>query len=196
MSTADEIRGRVQVSGDIGEKLDGVKEASEMKAQQLEGAAAGLKAAQKAIALLHANVDKDMEEEGESKLFPSGGSDLEIASYVKRYITRASESCENLAEKAKADRIAAAGRASALKEAVELVQKYHNASLTRASQLKAALEAALSNDEGEVIEETEEEAQERRKARAPGEHPGPSPHDARRAAAQAENTESKPPEKE
>jgi hypothetical protein len=181
MSTVDEIRGRVQVSGDIGEKLDGVKEASEMKAQQLEGASVAFKTAQKAIALLHASVDKDMEEsEGEAKLFPSGGSDLEIASYVKRYITRASECCGNLAEKAKADMIAASGRASALKEAVEIVQKYHNASLTRANQIRAAMEAAST---GEVIEESEEEAQARRKARAPGEHPGPSPHDARRAAA-------------
>lgn len=200
MGTVDEVRGRVQISGDIGEKLDKCKENAEQQELQLIGTIAAFKAAAKALESLHGHVDADMkavndgEDPKDSALFPSAGSSLEIASYVKRYIDRAISLCHNLQAKAEVEKHIAAGKTAAYREAVQSVQKYHSASVTRAKQLISAIEE-LKSGKLEESEESEDEGTERRRARAPGEHPGASPHDDRRNQAAKKQAGAAQPEK-
>lgn len=185
MRETDEIRGRVLISGNIGEKLDSMKEFAEREEQQALGAISALKSAVKSVSGLHAHVESDFTEaqEGKVSAFPSGGTDLEIKTYVKRYILRASEACDNLRERASAERVAKAGKIAAFAEAVKVAQNFHDASVKRAQQLKEQMEEALALQQmtPEEQQEHEEEQRQARKARAPGEHPGPSPLDVRRA---------------
>lgn len=183
----------MQVSGNIGEKLDDMREFAEREEQQALGAIAALKSAVKTVAAMHAHVDSDFTEaqEGKSSAFPSGGTDLEIKAYVKKYIIRASEACDNLRERASSERLAKAGKVAAFKEAVKIAQGFHDASVKRAQQLQAMMEEAMKQApmSEEEIQAAETKAREERKARGPGEHPGPSSLDIRRAQSLRKNVD-------
>ena len=131
---------------------------AEATAYRHEGGHQWLKQAAKTIVTnLHDHVDKDREEE-EGNLFPSGGSELEVASYVKKYITRAGDAMENLSLKAQADAKVAHGKRAAFETALQLVAKYHKINigmLTRIAEFEEAKAKVLNGDAdaGETPEE-------------------------------------------
>lgn len=158
------IQGKVEVTGQIGEKTDEALAQAEREAHQREGATAAFAAAAKAVASLHKHVDEDRDAD---KLPVSFDSELEAASYIKKWITRGVELCLNLKERSQSETLVANGKVVALKDAVAIVQRYHDTAVSRVKQLTAP-------DEEPDDPETEDEVKERRRARKSGEHPGPS----------------------
>jgi hypothetical protein len=163
----ERVLGKIEVSGLIGEQLDDALQLAENEVQQRKGMQFGCQAAGKAIAGLLPHIDKSCDE-GEF----DGLEGIELRNAVKKWIVRANDAVENLYKRAQAEEMAAHGKASAMKTAVTIVQRYHNAASARHAQLTAPPEP---DDEAED-----------NKGRRPGERPAPSPLDKRRRAAAAE----------
>lgn len=177
-----EVEGKLSVTGDIGEQIDGAHTAAEVRVQHLIGGRTSLLEYAKLAEKIVATVNQDLEE---GKI-PVGGTELEIADYTKRKVLQVIEGMRNLADKMQQDRFIAEGQASAYRQAATIVQKYHDAAKVRQLQLQQAeLELRLVKQEAPV----EDERRCERKKRAPGEHPGRSPLDARRLAIATENSE-------
>lgn len=166
----EHVLGKVEVSGEIGDKLDEALKAAENEVQQRKGMQAGCQASAKAVASLLPHVDKAFEE-GEL----DGLSALEMKALLKKWIVRGMEAAENLYQRAKAEEMVAYGKASAMNLAVTITKRYHDSAASRARQLTAPDEP-----------ETEAEAGERRRGRKAGEHPKGSSLDERREAAAEE----------
>jgi hypothetical protein len=164
----EHVLGKVEVSAQIGERLDEALQLAENEVQQRKGMQAGYQAAGKAVAGLLPHIDK-AHEEGEF----NGLEGIELRNAIKKWVVRATEAVENLYKRSQAEEMVAHGKATAMKTAVTIAQKYHDAAAARATQLTAPPEP----------EEPEAEAGERRKGRRAGEHPGTSPLDERRVAA-------------
>lgn len=160
----ERVLGKVEVSGQIGDKLDEVLKAAEGEVHQRKGMQAGCQLSAKAVVGLLPHVDKDFEE-GDLE----GLNALEIQGLVKKWLVRASESIENLYQRAKAEEMVAHGKVVAMETAVTVVKRYHDSAAARHTQLTAPPEP---DDEGEE-----------RKGRRSGEHPGVSSLDERRAQA-------------
>ncbi len=166
----EHVLGKVEVSGQIGDKLDEALKAAENEVQQRKGMQAGCQASAKAVASLLPHVDKAFEE-GELE----GLSSLEVQGLLKKWLVRGMEASENLYQRAKAEEMVGAGKVAAMNLAVTITQRYHESAASRARQLTAPDEP-----------EAEAEAGDRRKGRKQGEHPGKSPLDERREAAAEE----------
>lgn len=190
MALANKISGKLEVTGDIGERLDKQLEAARADANKCAGAAYWLAhAADKSIPSIHAAIDRDFED-GKIKLSDLE-SDLQLSSLIKLYVSKASESIKNLSIKKKHDEVGSHGRAQGLEEALKLVQKHHNAASVRAQQLIAAAREL----QAEAAKEPVATAEEPKAPRLPGQHPGPSKASARRREAQVEQIKKKAPAK-
>jgi len=163
----ERVLGKIEVSGLIGEQLDEALQLAENEVQQRKGMQFGCQSAGKAIAGLLPHIDKSCDE-GEF----DGLEGIELRNAIKKWIVRANEAVENLYKRAQAEEMVAHGKAAAMKTAVTIVQRYHNAASARHAQLTAPPEP---DDEAED-----------NKGRRPGERPAPSPLDKRRRAAAAE----------
>lgn len=144
----DYAKGRLDVSNDVGEKLDELAELSEREAHQCVGKITALQDAAAKVRLLHDHIDKDFEE-GKLK----GISGLDGVSTLKLYVTRASEALLNLAEKAKAEHLVANGKVAQARQSVEVVQRYARAAKVTLEQAYAAeAEAEKMKEPGAVRE--------------------------------------------
>ena len=170
--------GKLEVTNDIGETLDKHLQKAEDQVQQLLGGATALKVGSVKVGALGEHVDKDL---NEGKL--QFESELAAAAYVKDYLRRAGEVLLNLAEKSKTEELVARGKATALRESLEVVGRHCKSAKVRAEQLAAAAEAVAAAAKGEPTEPAEEGP--RGGARMPGERPGRSTLDERRAEARA-----------
>ena len=168
MPNLESLKAKVDVTGDLGETYDQMLQAAEREAHGREGAEQILKTAAKLVLKLHEHVDKDFEA-GE---LPK--QELQIVSYVKKYVTRASECLQNLASKMEAEKLVANGKVAALRPAVDLVQRHHNSAVAVYKQVETELKETNGKDPRPTA---------RGPARAPGQHPGPSPLAERRAEA-------------
>jgi len=166
----EHVLGKVEVSAQIGEQLDGALQLAESEVQQRKGMQAGCQASAKSVASLLPHVDKAFDE-GELE----GLSALEVKALLKKWLMRSMDALQNLHERAKAEEMVAHGKAAAMKMAVTIAQKYHDSAAARCAQLTAPDEP-----------ETEAEAGERRRGRKAGEHPKGSSLDERREAAAEE----------
>jgi hypothetical protein len=166
----EHVLGKVEVSGQIGDKLDEALKGAENEVQQRKGMQAGCQLSAKAVAGLLPHVDKAFDE-GEL----DGLSALEMKGLLKKWLVRGMEATENLYKRAQAEEMVAAGKVAAMNLAVTITKRYHDSAAARARQLTAPDES-----------ETEAEAGERRRGRKHGEHPAGSPLDERREAAAEE----------
>jgi len=177
----DGFLGKLEVTNEIGEALDKQLQHAEDQAQQLFGGCAALKIGANKVSGLGEHVSKDLEE---GKL--QFASELEAAEYVKTYLRRASDVLLNLAERSKSDELVAHGKASAIRNTMEMVGRHCKSAKARAEQLVAAAQEAEALAKGEDPEPSEDTPRGPRTPRASGERPGPSPLDERRAEAAAE----------
>lgn len=175
----DRVAGRAEISGEIGEILDKSLEQARSESEQRKGMRFAYKDAGEKVSKLHDHVNQSRDED---ELPLSFSSQAEAASYINRWITRAVEICGNLSEKSQAELLVANGKQSALRDALKVVQRYHNTSVSRYNQLTSPPE--------EEDPESEEEGKQRRRNRRPGEHPGRSALDERRAAASSDSDKS------
>lgn len=171
MPNLEALTAKVDLTGDLGETYDQMLQAAEREAYGREGAEKVLKAAAKLVLKLHEHVDKDLEEDNLPK------QELQIAGYAKRYVTLASESLLNLAEKMEAEKFVAHGKLAALKSVVAVVQRHHDSAVTVKKQVETELSQAVAGQElnGDARPTV------RGAARASGQHPGPSSLEERRA---------------
>jgi len=173
----DGFLGKLEVTNEIGEALDKQLQHAEDQAQQLFGGCAALKVGAAKVGALGEHVSKDLDE---GKL--QFESELAAAEYVKTYLRRASEVLLNLAERSKSDELVAHGKASAIRNNMELVGRHCKSARARAEQLVAAAQEAEDIAKGKAPEPPEDGP---RGPRAPGERPGRSSLDERRAEAAA-----------
>jgi hypothetical protein len=171
MSILEQLAAKAQVTGDVGEGLNGDIEAAQADVHRLQGGAIWLKEGVAKLASLADHIRKDFEDGKLASLEDKAVHDL-----LLDYNRKAQECLLNFAELKKSEGIATSGRLAGLKAALDLVQKHHQAAAVRATQIMQAVSA-------ENPPENEAEAREARQARAPGEHPGPSALDGRRIEA-------------
>lgn len=133
MTSREYLKGKLDVSNDVGEGLDKLLENAEAEVQQRLGQAVAFKEGAEKVRLLHAHIDKDFEE-GKLK----GVADLEGLATVKLYVTRAAEALLNLSERAKAEHLVASGKAAQARQAVEFVQRHAVAARASLEQTYAA----------------------------------------------------------
>lgn len=118
----EELKGRAGATGDVGEKLAEMLSHAERMTYVIEGKHQAHLEAALAVAKLHAHIDKDI---AEGRLQISFASEIEAASYYKKWITRAVEICRNLGDKAASEKLIEGGKQAALRNAVTLVERYH-----------------------------------------------------------------------
>ena len=118
----EELKGRAGATGDVGEKLAEMLSHAERMTYVIEGKHQAHLEAALAVAKLHAHVDKDI---AEGRLQISFASEIEAASYYKKWITRAVEICRNLGDKAASEKLIEGGKQAALRNAMTLVERYH-----------------------------------------------------------------------
>lgn len=191
MSTKVEHTSKLNVTGDIGEKIDASKDAAEKEVQQLIGAQRALNDYYKLALPILTSVTDDMNDS--KSAFPKeGASSLEVSEYVKRKITQVLNGLVSAADKMQMDSHIARGKAKAFADTLDLVNKFHIASKVRLLQMQEAELEAIQNAEEEKLKTSSEEQEAvrpRGRARNPGQHPGPSAGAIRRAG----NTETAEP---
>ncbi len=178
--------GKLDVTNEIGETLDKQLQLAENTAQQFAGGSQALRHGAAKVGELGVHVDKDLEE---GKL--QFTTELEVAAYIKRYITRAGEVLLNLAEKSKNEELVHHGRVAAIRESMEIVKKHCTSAKARAEQIVAAQEEMAKMMAGGA---PPAEAPVDRGARLPGQHPGPSSLADRRAERDAAKARAESPE--
>ena len=134
MSEISTWQAKAAVTGDIGETLTAQLREADAAALQLVGAQAAYQVGSDKVLKMLEHVEKDRED----GTFPAGGSELEVVSYVKKYIVRSSEALLNLKQKAKADELVSHGRVVAAQAAVDVVQKHHTTACSRVAQIAAS----------------------------------------------------------
>ncbi len=163
----------MEVTGELGQTLDKQMQVAENEVFHRQGG----KDALKELALKMTNSLGDLaraeRDEGKFNNLDENG----VHAVVQRYLKRAFECCDNLAQQKQSEFLVASGKAAALREAVGVTQRFHDTARSRCQQLTAAVEEATP----------EPKAKARRKRRKPGEHPGESPLEARRAEAKKAN---------
>jgi hypothetical protein len=132
-----EAKGKAEVTGELGESIDESLEHARNSANQAAGAKQALRHSAKAARILHAHIDKDLEE---GKVPTTG--ELETAAYAKAYVTKAIEAMLNLADKFQSDELIENGKAVALKEALEKIDGQHKVAVNRGLQLIAEAQEA------------------------------------------------------
>lgn len=175
MGQLDSWLGKLEVTNELGEKLDGDLQRAEQVAQHLHGGAAALKSGAEKIGELGTHVSRDLEEGLLEFETP-----LKAAEYTRKYLTRAREVLLNLAEKSKNEELVAHGKAAGLRVFMGTLQNHAKAAKARTEQLLAAAEEVQKAEESSE-KEPDDDAPRRGRVRLPGEHPGRSSLDARRA---------------
>ncbi len=184
MSNIYHFGGKLEVAGTLKDSFEKQFHQAEREAANHEGGCRWLRrGVAVTIASIHGHIDKDL---AEGKLDPkSFEADVQLASLIKRYVTRVGEGLENLALMAENEMLVANGKAVALKGVVEVTERHRTTAQSRVNQLATALQEQSQEqpkeDEPDFENMTEEEAQEYRKNRKPGEPVGPSPMSIRKA---------------
>lgn len=138
MSDIFEWKGKQQVTGDIGEKLDQQLSNAEAEVASKCGGKDWLKmAAVTTIPSIHKRIDADFEA---GKFDPGKLDELQLKAQIKQYVTMVSEGLLNLSKKAESEQFIGAGKVVALKGALELVSNHHNVASSRLKQVQAAAE--------------------------------------------------------
>lgn len=136
----------------LGEEFTKLYNQSEREANECDGGVKYLKEAASAVAEnLHSHIDKDLKE---GTVFPS--TQEETLSYVKKYITRASDSMRTLADRIQLDGMVARGKMRAYENAVSRVGVLHKNNLAAASfqlALEKRKEEVLNGSGGDTPEE-------------------------------------------
>jgi len=158
----DSTLGKLEVTNAIGEQLDRQLEQAGHKAQQMFGGASAFNIGAKKVGALGEHVDQDLKE-GKLQV----GTELEVSSLIKKYIIRASDLLQNLAEKSKSEELVAHGREAAVRESMEVVKRHCVSAKARAQQLVASAEGKAEHPDKVPDERTEG-------PREAGDHPGPS----------------------
>lgn len=151
---------KAKVTGDLGETLDAKHHEAIQAANMTRGMAMGLRAGADHVRNLHKHIDALLEE---GKI-PEGASDVEVASLLKSWITKAVTALENASEAKALEATGVSGRAQGLRDALAMLQSHHTTAVARATQL------ATPAAEPEAVERKRED----------GERPAPSALDARR----------------
>jgi hypothetical protein len=138
VANKDEVAGQLALGNMLGENITSMLNQAEQEAYRCEGGQKFLKTASESIVEnLLAHVAKDREGKGSGLPFPSGGTDLEILSYVNRYITRAGEAMLNLSEKCGTDASVAHGKHKAYENVLATISKHHQVNLASAGHIVA-----------------------------------------------------------
>jgi DNA-binding protein H-NS len=172
---------KADVIHDVGLRLEDVQEASLAAARRCEGAEQALIQAASVVQSLHIQVDQDLES-GVIK-------DLEVASLVKEWVTRAVGVVDQLAKNAHIAAITQHGHAQGMAAAVKLVHQVKEAELRNAAALR---EREANRDEEFGSIKAQRQAEEVARSEAPGPvesvppHNGASVRPRRRAARKAD----------
>ncbi len=127
-------QGKLELSGELGEKCQDQATAIEREAQQSKGAAEALRATGSQInKQLVAILDKEW---GDGD-FAECDSPEAARGKVKRYISRAVGFCENLSAIAKNSELISSGKAKALEEMAKLLGKHNDAAAARIRQIQS-----------------------------------------------------------
>lgn len=164
--------GKLEVTGQIGEHFDKAHEHAIAETYRRNGAKTWLKrAAKESLESVLARVKQDREA---GKLDLSNfETELQVESLINSYLIKVGECLNNLSAKAESEELVAGGRAAAMRDAAQTIQRYHNASKARVDQITAAQKAQAEEAVGDAG------------PRVPGTHPGPSSLDERREEARA-----------
>ena len=141
---------KILTTREIGADVEDKYEAAEKQVSEFKGAEEGLKQSARALASLHAHIDKDLDEGVVDKVL---NEPLKVAEYAKKYVTRCMGLIENMGTRAEFNKYRAQGKAEGLKTAVDTLKKVHDAEAQKLQRYVEALEAAKAAEEnGEEVE--------------------------------------------
>jgi len=177
MSILHKIEVKIGCLKEVGTKLDDFKEKCEKEQNMLEGAIRECTTISNHIAKLHAFVDKDLEK----GVITGAMQPLQIASYVKRYISRAVETVSTYSETLKTKQIQQASEEKAFTKSIEFVKKLFEQEHTKINNIQEAVSKgdAVIDSIGDVKQTLKDEQGnvinlKGRSRRPVGVHPGKS----------------------
>lgn len=126
--SAEKAEFKAEVIHGVGSRIEDLQEASLAAAHRLEGAEQALTQAAQVVQALHAQVDQDVE----------GGviKDLETASLLKQWVSRAVAVVQQLAQNAHVQQVTQHGHAQGIAAAVRLVNQVKASELRTAADLR------------------------------------------------------------
>jgi hypothetical protein len=128
---------------EVGMRMDDLLEGAQQEVNRSEGAALGLLQASKAVIALNGHVDTDITE---------GKYDLVVAEHVKRYVARAAQVVETLAQKARNQQLAAMGQVQGMQTAVAVTKKMFDAEQAKGAAIASAVAIIAASPEGEDVD--------------------------------------------
>lgn len=178
--SAEKSQFRADVIHGFGQKADSLLEQAERDVWRAEGAARALQQAGLNVAGLARLVDDDIQK---------GRYDLEAASRIKQYLSRAGTICLEQAKREQNRHLEAQGRAQNAKEMVRLIEKEYTAARAQADR-QAEQEAETGEPVGctplpDRIESSDLEQLLKRPIESEPEPPPPAPQEAAQEAAPA-----------
>ncbi len=126
--------GKLELSGELGEKCEAQAKAIEREAHESKGAADALRATGSQI---HKQLVALLEKEWEDGEFADCTDPEHARAKVKRCITRAVGFCENLSAMAKNNELVASGKAKALSDMADLLKRHNDAAAARIRQIQS-----------------------------------------------------------
>lgn len=145
MVELERLKAKAEVTGQIGEGLDGALVGHLNETHRLAGRSEGMRQAADLVLKMHEHIRKDLDE----GVIQDGMSAVQAADMAMKWITRTAEALSNAAERAKLEEIACHGKVTGIRLAIEVTQRAHNAACARAAQETAAIEEAASGVEPE-----------------------------------------------
>jgi len=139
--TISKVLGRLEVTGEVGTKLDAQLDAATTEAHEQAGAKKAFAFASKKVLELGAHAKREFEEGGFDNIDPAA-----VHAKVLDYLRQASTVCDNLQNLAASKELIANGKAKALTDAVDVVQRYHTSARSRYDQLTATPEDHQDGD--------------------------------------------------
>jgi len=177
MSILHKIEVKIGCLNEVGAKLDDFKEKCEKEQHMLEGAIRECTTISNYLTKLHAFVDKDLEK----GVIKGITQPLQIASYVKRYISRAVETVSTYSEMLKTQQIQQASEEKAFTKSIEFVKKLFEQEHTKINNIQEAVAKgdAVIDSIGDVKQNLKDEQGnvihlKGRSKRPVGVHPGKS----------------------
>jgi hypothetical protein len=129
------IEVKVDCLNEVGSKLDDFKESCEKELTMLKGAIRESDVFKTKIAMLHGHVDKDLDK----GVINGITQPLQIASYVKRYISRAVETVGACCDTLKTQEIQEAAKVKAHERSIEYTKKLLDQELKKIQNIKESI---------------------------------------------------------
>lgn len=128
------FEGKLELSGEIGEKCQEQAKAAEAEAQGRKGASEALRATGQQI---NKQLVSLLDKEWDDGQFADCDSPESARSKVKRYISRAVGFCEHISVTAKNAELVSSGKAVALQMVAEMAGKHNDAAAARIRQIQS-----------------------------------------------------------